>query len=259
MPTAPESKRTVIVDASSPWTYGLPSGRGFAVDEGRRERADGGHLAQPPPCQVEAVAAQVAQQPAARVLDVEAPRVGRVPGEAGEVPQRQVVRAADVAVVDQLLDPLVGRHPAIGEGHHRDEPPRRGGPGHGLRLRRGEGDGLLAQHRQVALDGRHRDVVVGVVGRGDDHGVDQPGVEQLGPVGERVLDAPPVRRIERPLGVAPADGGDRPSGWSARAGRYMASAHQLVPTRPTRSIAGRRYRVRRGSPGAGRPGRRRRR
>src|SRR5258706_3373506 len=29
----------------------------------------------------------------------------------------------------------------------------------------------------------------------------------------------------------------RPTGWSASAGRYIASAHQLVPTSPTRTVA----------------------
>ncbi len=111
------------------------------------------------------------------------------------------------------------------------------GRGHLVRLGNIHPEWLLAQHGQPAIEGGHRDLEVCLVGCRDDDGVDLAARQHRRPVGERVgIDQLAatlrVRSRSRPqMAVI------RPIGWSASAGRYIASAHQLVPTSPTRTVS----------------------
>ena len=75
-----------------------------------------------------------------------------------------------------------------------------------------------------------------VVGAGDDDRVELGGVEHRDRVVEAALDAPPVGERRRRRRIAAADGDHRPRARAPpAAAAYIASAHQLVPIRPTRT------------------------
>ena len=126
--------------------------------------ADLGDLAEEPPGHVEPMRTEVTEYSRAGPCFVEAPGVRAVACVAGEVPHAQVVRLADVAVGDQLLDELVGGHEAVGEGNHRDQPVPRGGVGHLSGLGDVHPERLLAEDRKAPIEGRHRDLVMCLVG-----------------------------------------------------------------------------------------------
>ena len=147
------------------------------------------------------------------------------------------MRAPDVPVVDQLLEIPVDGHEAIGEGHHGDDPCPLRGLGHLAGLSRREGQRLLAQHVEAPVERRHHRRVVVRVGGEHEQRVQLLGSEQgvQRVVGRR--DGPLRGELASVIGTAsPAIPRTSASGCFARAGRYIASAHQLVPTTPMRTF-----------------------
>ncbi len=162
---------------------------------------------------------EIAENPRAGLGLVEAPGIRPVAGVTGEVAHAQVVGLTDVAVTDQLLDELVGRHEAIREGDHGDESRGAGSVGHLSCLGDVHAERLLAQHRQTTLECSHGDLVMRLVGRRNDHGIDLVAVEHGRPVAVVVRDAPGVGDTSCAVDVSAAHGGDAPDGMSGECGQ----------------------------------------
>jgi hypothetical protein len=172
-------------------------------DDGGGVGGHGLHLPDVPAGQVDEVDAQVAEH-AQRARRVGTPAARAAPPAAAQLTEAQVVRAPNSARVEEPAQEQVRGHEAVGEERHVGDAPALRRLVHRPGVCRREGQRLLAQDVQAALQRGHRDRVVQVVGRRHHDGVETRAVEQRPPVGVDRRHAVLAGEGARTLRVAPA-------------------------------------------------------